>query len=105
MTKWVNIQDALPNTEIECVVAAREHSLVYVHKTFAQWDGSCWIDANGEEIENVIAWTRAPSINRKVMETLEKLRKCVENDKCEEKDCCYFVTLDLLEALLEYINE
>ena len=104
MTKWVSVQDDMPGTEIECVVAAREHDLIYTHKVFAQWDGGCWVDACGEVVENVIAWTKAP-IYGKAKEAIEKLQKCLENDKCERKDCCYFATFDLIKALMKYIEE
>ena len=102
---WVSVKDGMPDTEIECVVAAREHDLIYTHKIFAQWDGYRWVDAEGEEIKNVVSWVKAPVFNLKAEEAMKKLRGCLENDKCEEKDCCYFVTLDLLKALLEYIKE
>ncbi len=105
MTKWINVQDSMPDTEIECVVAAREHNLIYTHRLFVQWDGCRWVDAEGEEIKDVVAWTKAPIFNQKVAEALNKLLKCLENDKCEEKDCCYFAAFDLIKALLKYIEE
>lgn len=105
MKEWVSVKDGMPNSQIECVVAAREHDLIYTHKTFAQWDGERWIDANGEEVRNVAAWTKAPVFNKRAAEAMSKLLKCLENDKCEQKDCCYFVTLDSIEALLKYISE
>ena len=105
MTEWIRVQEGMPDTEIECVVVAREHDLIYTHKVFAQWDGYRWVDVEGCEVKNVVAWTKAPIFNQKAAEALNKLLKCLENDKCEQKDCCYFVALDLIEALLKYINE
>lgn len=105
MTNWVSVKEGMPDTEIECVVAAREHDLIYTHKTFVQWDGYRWVDACGEEVKDVVAWIKAPVFNAKAAEAMSKLLKCLENDKCEQKDCCYFVALDLIEALLKYIKD
>ena len=105
MINWTNTQDGKPDTETECIVAVREHDLVYTHKTFVQYDGKRWVDANGDEINGVIAWTKAPEYNMKAAEAMNRLLKCLENDKCETKDCCYFAALDLIAALLKAIKE
>ena len=104
MTKWVSVKVGHPDTEIACLALRRETDTLKVYPKFVAWDGKDWIDIDGEAVPGVVAWTKAPEYNIKFEQTVSKLMGCVENDKCENKDCCYFVTLDLLEALLEYIE-
>ena len=105
MTKWVSTKVGMPNSEIPCVLLCKCVDTLDVYPKFAQWDGLHWIDIDGDVVTGVIAWTKAPEYNAKAMEAFSKLAGCANNDKCEEKDCCYFVTLDLIEQLLEYIDE
>ena len=105
MINWIKTQDEMPDTETECIVAASVHDLVYTHKTFVKYDGKQWVDANGDVVDNVVAWIKAPQYNVKAAEAMNRLLKCLENDKCEAKDCCYFAAIDLIEALLKAIKE
>jgi hypothetical protein len=104
MKKWVSVKVGMPNSEIACILLRRDMDSISVYPKFAEWDGKEWIDIDGEAIPGVIAWTAAPTYNVEAEQTLSKLAGCVENDKCENQDCCYFVALDLLEKLLEYTN-
>lgn len=105
VSKWVSVKVAMPNSEIECILLRRDMDAAIVYPKFAEHDGVDWVDIDGNVVDNVIAWTEAPKYNEKIEESLSKLAGCVANDKCEEKDCCYFVALDLLETLLENIME
>lgn len=103
MTKWISVKVGMPNSEIECVGLRRTMDSISVYPKFIEWDGTDWIDIDGESVDGVEAWTVAPEYDGKATEALKKLTGCVGNDKCEEKDCCYFAALDLIETLLEYI--
>lgn len=106
MAKWVNIQDCMPEPEIPCFLAVRDiHSeMPETYPISAAWNGSEWVDANGDVVNNVEFWQELPKISR-VEITIRKLMNCAGNDKCENNDCCYFATLDELGALLRYIRE
>lgn len=105
MTKWISVQEGMPDTEIECIVATREHDLIYTHKIFAEWDGRRWVDVEGEELKNVIAWVKAPIYNHELRKLIGKLEGCLDKDTCENMDCCYFANQKLIRDLLEYIKE
>lgn len=100
MAEWVSVKVAMPNNEIACVALRRNMDKVLVYPKFVEWDGDDWIDIDGEAVPGVIAWTKAPEYNTKIEEVLSKLAGCVGNDKCEEKDCCYWVAADLIQTLL-----
>lgn len=40
----------------------------------------------------------------KAIEIIQSLIGCIENDKCEEKNCVYFTKLKDLMMLLEYLK-
>lgn len=103
MKRWVNIRDGLPECETECLLAVKRMGTIVTHKKLAEWDGYEWIDVDGEAVKDVELWMEAPKAEPETI--INKLILCVENDKCENRDCCYFVTLDELEALLKYIKE
>ena len=104
MQKWISVKVGLPNSEIPCVVAQRSMNTISVYPKFVENDGTEWVDIDGEAVTGVVAWQKAPQYDLRLEETLSKIAGCVNNDKCENKECCYFVTLDLFEALLEYIK-
>lgn len=103
MSKWMSVKTGLPNEDIDCVVLQSGSTDVY--PKFAQWDGTEWVDIDGNVIPGVIAWQKAPEYNTKLEELLSRVFGCYENDKCEEKDCCYFARCSDIAALLEYIND
>ena len=105
MHKWVSVKVGTPGNEIPCILLRRDMGITSVYQKFAEWDGNEWIDIDGSVVTGVKAWTKAPTYDSRLEELISKIAGCMENDKCEEKDCCYFVAPNLFEELLEYINE
>ena len=103
MATWASVRDRMPDSETECLVTQKIGALEKTYPKYAEWDGASWIDVDGCEVEHVEWWMKAP-IFEKGQRIVEKLIQCVENDHCENKDCCYFARLDELEALLEYMK-
>ena len=103
MTRWTNTQDDLPGSETECFLVVRIDGAYDTHKKLAQYCDGEWVDIDGETVENVEWWTAAPKFDRR-LEILEKLRQCVENDKCERESCCYFSMYDEIIELLNYMR-
>ena len=104
MKRWMSVKASMPNEDIPCVVLQRCIGVTAVYQKFSEWDGTEWVDIDGAVVPGVIAWQKAPTYDNRIEQTLSKLAGCVNNDKCEEKDCCYFVALDLIEELLGYIE-
>lgn len=104
MSGWVNVEDRLPDEETECFLAVRSGNNYVTHKKLAEYANGEWVDIDGDVVTGVAWWMKAPVIDRR-KEILERLMRCVGNDKCENRDCCYFVTLDELETLLKYCEE
>ena len=102
MARWIKSQWNTPDSQIPCIVTRKCMGLTSVYPKFAEWDGEEWVDIDGEPVTGVIAWRKVPEYNVRLEEALGKLEGCVKNDKCENRDCCYFVALDLIEELLKY---
>jgi len=102
MKGWVNIKDGLPDCVTECLVAVKRMDAIDTHKKLAEWDGTAWVDVDGEVVNGVVYWMKAPSPKPETV--IEKLIRCVENDKCENQDCCYFAMLNELKALRDYLQ-
>ena len=100
--KWIKSQDSIPDSQIPCIVTRRDMGMTSVYPKFAEWDGNEWVDIDGDPVTGVIAWRQAPVYDSRLENALEKLKGCINNDKCEQRDCCYFVALDLIEELLKY---
>lgn len=108
MNKWVSAKETLPDIETACLVSTRVLSMASWKKycTYplsAAWDGKEWVDVNGDIVYDVEYWQELPKVDERIG-IIEKLIGCVENEHCENKDCCYFTTFDELEALLKYMK-
>lgn len=42
---------------------------------------------------------------KKARETLEKLKRCAENEHCENMDCMYFIQPEELESFIGWAEE
>ena len=104
MKEWVSVKVGMPNDEISCIVLQRCMDLTAVYPKFVQWDGKEWVDIDGAVVPGVIAWQKTPEYDGYLEELLSRVFGCYENDKCEEKDCCYFARCSDIAALLEYMN-
>lgn len=105
MKSWVSVKTGMPNESVDCVVLQRCVDTAAVYPKFCEWDGTEWVDIDGTAVPGVIAWQTAPTYNAKLEELLSRVFGCYENDKCEEKDCCYFARCSNIAALLEYMND
>lgn len=101
MKEWMNVSDSLPDFDVPCVVVNNEG----VYQKFVEFSGDCWVDIDGDIVMDVFAWMKAPVYENRAERIIERIKQCVENDKCEQVNCCYFIALDELETLLEYIKD
>ena len=60
MNDWISVKDRLPDTETECLLAQRDGTAIKTYPKLAEWDGFEWVDIDGEEVENVECWMKAP---------------------------------------------
>ena len=104
MDKWVSVRTGLPNSEIPCLVLQRVDGMITVYPKFVEFDGTDWVDIDGEKIDGVIAWCKAPAYDNGIERAVQIFTGCVEHDSCEKVDCCYFAKQKEIKALLEYID-
>ena len=66
MKQWTSVKTAYPNDGVDCVVLQQCADTIDVYPRFTQWDGTEWVDIDGEVVPGVIAWQTAPMYDRKL---------------------------------------
>lgn len=105
MNGWVCVNAGLPNEGVECIVAQKVPDAIMTYKKYVAWDGCDWVDIDGNVVTDVYAWRKAPEFSYFVVETLNRLKECAENDKCERTDCLYFVEPGVIERMIENFTD
>lgn len=93
-----------PDEDQPCIVATDNDGTVQTYPISAAWDGTEWVDANGDIVGCVVYWQYMPAFSN-YDKVIAKLYECAERDTCEKQDCYCFPMQAEIRALLEYVKE
>lgn len=58
--KWISIHSESPDSDTACLVLISGCPRPSLYPVLAEWDGTFWVDANGNTVDNVTHWAEAP---------------------------------------------